>query len=539
MGVFKDCLSYKQSRCKIVAKVILGGALLLAPACAFAQDNADELTPSGSMQYMVEAQGSGSHGTTPLWLNANKYGLSSLKEGNGYARAAVSRAMSQSYDKKLDWGFCADIVVPVNYTSKFVIQQAYVEGRWMYGTLSIGGKQREMNLKNSRLSSGSQTLGISARPVPQVRLALEDYWSIPFTKDWLQVKGHVAFGMQTDEGWQHEFTDKKTRYSDNVLYHSKAGFLKIGRDGAFPLSVEMGLEMASLFGGNSYRPNGKGEMIELVGSRSFKAFWHAFVPGGKDSTDGENYKNAEGDLLGSWMMRVNYEKDTWKAGFYVDKFFEDHSAMFQLDYNGYGSGDEWLEKKEHKYVMYDFKDWMLGADFQLKQGTWLRNVVVEYLYTKYQSGPIYHDHTVSIPDHMGGMDSYYNHGIYPGWQHWGQVIGNPLYRSPIYNKNGVISVANNRFVALHVGVDGMPTRNIGYRVLASFQDGLGTYANPYTKVRHNVSVLVEGEYKFTSNAMAGWSVKGGYAMDFGDIIGDNQGFQLTIAKRGIIGKTKK
>ena len=68
-----------------------------------------------------------------------------------------------------------------------------------------------MNLKNSRLSSGSQTLGINARPVPQVRLALEDYWSIPFTKDWLQVKGHVAFGMQTDEGWQHEFTDKKTR----------------------------------------------------------------------------------------------------------------------------------------------------------------------------------------------------------------------------------------------------------------------------------------------------------------------------------------
>ena len=99
------------------------------------------------------------------------------------------------------------------------------------------------------------------------------------------------------------------------------------------------------------------------------------------------------------------------------KYFEDHSAMFQLDYNGYGSGEEWMEKKKNKYVLYDFKDWMIGFDFNLKNGTWVRNIVVEYLYTKYQSGPVFHDHTTTIPDHIGGADDYYNHGIYPGWQH--------------------------------------------------------------------------------------------------------------------------
>lgn len=82
-------------------------------------------------------------------------------------------------------------------------------------------------------------------------------------------------------------------------------------------------------------------------------------------------------------------------------------------------------------------------------GTWLRDVVVEYLHTKYQSGPIYHDRTPTMSDHIAGRDDYYNHYIYPGWQHWGQVMGNPLYRSSIYNTNGSLYLENTRFVAYH------------------------------------------------------------------------------------------
>lgn len=523
-------------------KSTLCSILMLVPLSVCAQEDTDEMEsrkPAGCMEYMLEAQGSGSNGKTPLWLNANKYGLSSLKQGNGYARASITRSISPyNADNKAtrtDWGFGADIAVPVNYTSNFVIQQAYVEGRWLHGTLSVGSKQRDMNLKNSRLSSGSQTLGINARPVPQVRLSLEDYWTVPFTGNLLHIKGHIAYGMQTDDSWQHDFTAKRSRYADHVLYHTKAGFLRIGKDPyMYPLSLELGLEMASLFGGNSYSPNGDGTMTKLEGDKGVHAFWNAFIPGGKDATDGNNYKNAEGDQLGSWMIRLNYEKDTWRAGLYAEKFFEDHSAMFILDYDGYGSGEEWQVKKKKKYALYDMKDWMLGFDLHLKYGTWLRNIVAEYLYTKYQSGPMYHDHTTTIPDHIGGQDDFYNHNIYPGWQHWGQVIGNPLYLSPIYNTDGKIYIRNNRFMAFHLGFDGRPTANTRYRMLATYQDGLGTYSDPYLKIHHNVSFLLEGEYRFTGRFMPGWTVKGGYAMDFGAIRGNNQGFQLTVSKCGII-----
>ena len=47
-----------------------------------------------NINYKVEMQGSFSNTKTPLWLNANKYGLSSLEKTNGYIRTAVYRPLS-------------------------------------------------------------------------------------------------------------------------------------------------------------------------------------------------------------------------------------------------------------------------------------------------------------------------------------------------------------------------------------------------------------------------------------------------------------
>ena len=178
---------------------------------------------------------------------------------------------------------------------------------------------------------------------------------------------------------------------------------------------------------------------------------------------------------------------------------------------------------------------MLGAELNLKYGSWLKNVVFEYLFTKYQSGPYNHDRTSNIPDHMAGLDDYYNHGNYTGWQHWGQVIGNPLYRSPIYNDNGVIRVLNNRFVAFHLGFDGNLSSRLSYRVLATWQKGWGTYAEPFTKAHQNASFMVEGAYRFNPQ----WNVTAAYGMDFGSnqMLGHNAGLQITVSHTGLL-KTK-
>ena len=487
---------------------------LFSAGAVFAQ----ERSLFDSLQYRAEMQGTlagGDH--SPLWLNANKYGLSSLKKANGYIRGAITRPLSNDDGRRWGVGYGVDVALAAGFTSTFIVQQAYIEARWLKGVLTVGAKEQPMELKNQELSSGSQTLGINARPVPQVRIALPDYWSIPGTRNWLALKGHIAYGKTTDDGWQKDFKAPNTRYTENTLFHSKAGYLRIGPKN---ITFELGLEMASQFGGKSHMyENGVEKVYD--NSSSLKAFWNALIPGGSDATDG-NFKNVEGNQLGSWVMRLNFDQPTWNIGVYADQFFEDHSMMTHFSKSGDG------------YFRYDFKDWLLGVELKLKQTRWLEGVVVEYLYSKYQGGPVYHDHTANVDIQISGRDNYYNHHLFTGWQHWGQVMGNPLYRSPLYNDDRKIEVEHNRFKAWHLGFNGSPIDGLHYRVLATWQRSFGSYYYlPPTPVE-NVSLLAEASYALRH----GWLVKGAFAMDNGKLRGESYGVQLSVIKTGIIGKKK-
>lgn len=156
--------------------------------------------------------------------------------------------------------------------------------------------------------------------------------------------------------------------------------------------------------------------------------------------------------------------------------------------------------------------------------------MVEYVYTKYQSGPIYHDRTKVMADHIGGVDQFYNHSIYSGWQHWGQVIGNPLYLSPQYNRDGRIEIKDNRFVAYHLGVEGNVAKNINYRFLSTYRCGLGTYHNPYANEKKSVHLLLETNYALKNK----WFVGLALGLDKGKTMGNNYGLQLTITKKGVL-----
>ena len=517
--------------------LLLPAALTVTAQPAWADnEGADKLNLAEGLTYRVEAQVSASDGKTPLWLNANRYGLSSLESTNGYLRASLIRPLRQDSLRRWGIGYGLDVAATYHHTANPVVHQAFAELRWLHGSLLVGSKELPMNLKNNQLSSGSQTLGINARPIPQVRLALDDYWALPFLNGWIQMKGHVAYGKFTDDNWQKDFTKLEHQYTEDALLHTKAGFLRIGKnEDFFPFSVEMGLEMSSMFGGSSYNKVGD-DVVVYKGDNSLKGMWKAFLPGGADAPEeGTAYQNAEGNLLGSWMLRLNYNADTWRLGLYADKYFEDHSSMLQLDYNGYGTGDEWNVEKNRRYFLYDLKDMMLGMELNLKYGEWLRDIVVEYIYTRYQSGPVYHDHTQAFPTHISGMDDYYNHYIYTSWQHWGQTMGNPLYRSPLYNTDGKIEFENNRFMAFHLGLAGQPLSNLSYRLLATWQEGFGTYAQPYTKRHHNLSVMAEAAY----NMAKGWCLRAAVGMDAGYILGHNYGAQLTVSKSGLLSRTKK
>ena len=465
---------------------------------------------------------------TPLWLNANKYGLSSLDKTNGYVRAAISNDVWTDSTRRWDWGYGADVAVAAGYTSTLVVQQAYVEGRWLKGLLTIGSKEHPLQLKNQRLTSGAQTLGVNARPVPSIRLELPEYWNVVGTRQWLGLKGHIAYGIQTDDRWQRHFTGKQNRYTAHTKLHTKAGYVRFGREDSH-FTVEAGLELGCQYGGSSYI-NIADEMKRIENEDGLAGAWHAIIPSGSDHGEGV-YKNKGGNHVGSYLMRANLNYPSWQLSFYSDHFFEDHSQMFFIDYDGYGQGEDFNEWKENRWLVYDLRDMMLGVELKLKNVRWLNDIVAEYIYTKYQSGPIYHDRTLHLSDHIGGRDNYYNHRLFSGWQHWGQVIGHPLYRSPLYNDNATIYVENDRFWAWHLALSGTPLDQLHYRVLATWQRGWGTYDSPLLDPQDNICLLAEADYQpYRKGQPSGWGLKAAWALDHGRLLGNNMGMQLTVSR---------
>ena len=484
-----------------------------------------------SLRYRLDVVATAAtEGVSPLWLVSNRHGLSTLHDASGYLRLGVESgrvAIGHS-----NWLFSggADLVLPVNHFTEspttgkqrtsFLVQQLYADVEYKHLRLSLGTKERSMEMKNQRLSSGSQTFGINARPVPQLRLEIPEYWNLVGGETpWLAVKGHFGYGCFTDGSWQGRYVAADERYAKGTLLHTKAGYVRVGNSKVFPLVFEGGLEMATQFGGTIYNPWSRvgryGDKLEM--GTDFLDFVHVIAGMGKDETDG-NYINAAGNTVGSWLFSLKYHGKDWTLKAYYDHYFEDHSMMF---------------------FQYGWLDGMMGLELTLSKNKWLSSIVYEHLRTTFQGGPVYHDHTAEIRDQISGCDNYYNHNLYPGWQHWGQAIGNPFYTSPLYFNDGQIAFKSNRFTAHHIGIEGRPLRGVDYRILLSYAEHLGTYGLPYVDRKYMTSGLFELSYNFehvTALRNKGMIASFSFAFDSGEQLGRNRGAMLTLRKRGFLFK---
>ncbi|MDR1937797.1 MAG: capsule assembly Wzi family protein [Tannerellaceae bacterium] len=463
---------------------------------------------AGNMGYSVESGvtlGKGDY--SPFWLTSNKYGLSSISTRNGYVRAGIFRPLEE--DRKFSYSFGLDLAGAYHFTSNFIVQQAYLDLKYGILNLSMGSKERDTELKNQQLSSGGMTFSRNARPVPQIRAGLPDYWIVPGSNQWLAVRGHIAFGAFTDDKWQENFIQKKNRYTQDALYHSKSFFMRLGNEDKRPLVFEGGIEMASQFRGKVYN---RGFDPYLDMRNGLMDFVKVLIPSGSDPTDGE-YANVYGNHLGNWNFSLSYKFPGWKARAYYDHYFDDHSMLFF----------------EHAWI-----DALAGLEITLPSNPIVGSIVYEHVGTKDQAGPIYHDHTVAIPDQISARDNYYNHGLYSGWQHWGMAIGNPLLVSPIYNTDGSIVFKSNRIIAHHLGFSGQPASEVNYRVLFSYTQGWGTYVDPFVDIKKNTAVLLELGY--APRALQGWQFTASIAFDRGDLIGNNTGGMILVRKTGLFTK---
>ena len=85
--------------------------------------------PEQTLTYRAEAAVTVSDGDyAPLWLTANRYGMTSNESKNAYLRAGIA----WNKTLKQDWRIAAglDLAGGKNLTSNFWIQQAYADISW-------------------------------------------------------------------------------------------------------------------------------------------------------------------------------------------------------------------------------------------------------------------------------------------------------------------------------------------------------------------------------------------------------------------------
>lgn len=496
--------------------IIVVTCLLLVPMTLVSQSE----RLGEDIQYGFSLRGtSGGGDNAPFWFTSNRYGLGPVGNHTVLARAYIKR--DADTDSLMNWrvGYGVDLAAGYGNQSEFCIQQAYFDVQWRMLRLSIGQKQRASELKNEELSTGGMTLGMNARPVPQVRLEMPDFWAIPGTKGWFSFKAHLAYGLYTDNRWQRNWNaGTPNLYTQNSWFHSKALLMRIGNQKKFPLTLKFGLEMACQFGGKGYNELGyTGERLEQavsLGSNPFKAFF----PSGSDVND-DAFSNATGNHLGSWHIRLDWTAKSWSIGAYMEHFFEDHSQLgFQ-----YGL----------------WKDMLLGVEVNFPKNRYVSTLVYEHNGTMNQSGPIYHDATPENPQQISANDAYYNNHVYGSWQHGGFVMGNPLIPSPMYNKyrgmEGSLHCFFSRINAHHVALKGDPTPRLSWRAMYTYEKNLGAYDRPVKDPLEGHFLLLEATYR--CKKLRGLSYSLAYGHNHGNLLGPANAAMLTVAWDGWIFKT--
>lgn len=466
------------------------------------------------LTYFIEFQTHISNGNfAPFWFSSNKYGITSISPKSVQLQASLTYNKNISRNWSLDSGI--NFVTASSKIPKAYIHQCYFDISWKKLNLSCGSKEyyHSMISRNKELSSGILAEGFNARPIPQVRIETKEYILIPHTNEYFSLKGHLSFGRYIDNKWQKEFTGLGRTFTENILYHSKSLMFKIGNTKKLVWDFEFGLIMATQFGGTQYikQPDGTVEKrIEMP--KGLNAYWKAIIPqsGGKNTPESEQV-NVEGNMLGSWNFILNYKLKDAKIKIYLEHFFEDQSQMFWE----YGR----------------WKDGLLGFEINLKK-KYLNTIVYETLNMNDQSGPLLYDgFWGQFPEYqISASDNYYNHSIYGGWQHNGMSIGTPLIISPIYNKDKYIYFHSNRIKTQHLGIKGMLSNELKYRILLTYSQYLGTYEIPLDKKKKQFCSLYEITY--TPQKLSGWSASLTLGFDRGNYLGNSIGSLFTLRKAG-------
>lgn len=493
--------------------IILLATSLIISTLANAQD-----TQATHVTYDLTTEAAvGTGDYTASQLTANRHHVLGTRSNTAYLRGAVN--VEHAFSKDLSLSGAVDVIGSVHADHKVYLQQCYANLSYKSFFLEAGSREERQVVRDDLLSSGSFVKGTNAKPFPQVHFGTKRFWTVPYTKEWLQINFDFGYGKFLDSGFREDqFQEHNINraYAKDIWYHQKHLYLRSNPEK--PVFVTVGIEHAVQFGGTRYRYV-DGKVTATEKPTNLKAFWNVILPGG-DSQYFENNANED------WVWGNHVGVMTYQIGWNINR---DHQIQAYLDNpfedgSGIRKGNGW--------------DGLWGLQYSNKaEGRqYVRGAVLEYFQSTNQSGPLHWDRgdypepvRHQITDKVTGKDDYYNHDFYCSYTHYGMTPGTPLIISPVYNQDGYSAFRDNRVKAWHLGVNGEITDRLSYLVRGSYREGWGTYDMPLSEKHHSFGALLQGIYH-----TGPWEFSAAYALDNGNIFGDCSTFDFKIGYHGKI-----
>lgn len=449
--------------------------------------------------------------TLPFWLVSNKNGIVP-DENSGLLHFKLFSDFNKA-DSKFDFSYGASIIGSQANKSEIFFDELYTSLKWKKISADLGIKHRKTKYDGLSVTNGNLLFSGNARSYPELSVGIKEYTPVPFTNNWLSVKGVFANGVLLDN-----------RYVDNANVHHKNAFLRVGKEKGFSLTV--GIDHYAQWGGKSPRWGNLGGFRAFKEAVLVQSADQAFVDSeGKESIN-DSY-NKSGNHLGQNTFEFAYSNDKLLSSLSFKNIYEDKSGDFRH--------------------LPDVKDWNISFYLKFKNQKFISSFIYEYYTSKDQGGFIIR------PDHLIepkiGFDSYFNNGIYKsGWTNFNRTIGLPLFSTRIVDEIAQGS-DNNAITAHHFGLKGsfsgfkykaMMTYSKNYGTLKLINDGKGNKQENYSKGYSFPKALSQQSYMLEISLpkfnKIPFLISTQFALDTGEYLPENFGFQISLTYQGIFSK---
>ena len=432
----------------------------------------------------------------PFWLDANQFGRFG-REGTTLGTHFMARRPYPETRKGLDYSFGLAVVGRPSPQSTLYVQELYGRLRYKSAQVMAGWKEQVIGRVDTARSLGGITLSQNATPLPKVSVSTDGYVSVPWTNDFLGVKGYLA------HGWMG--ADRVVR---NALLHEKYGYLRILPSDS-PVTLHAGLIHHALWGGTP---------SEAVVGREQGAFRGGLEQFGRVFFAVRGSGEVGPDHMGNYDFSVDIKTGPIEGQVYRQFFFEDAPGLwFRNVWDGLWGLS--LQRSGEPALL----DAVLYEHFRLiKQGSSsLRNEV------------------------EGGNDAFTHNLFRSGWTYQGRMLGLPLVTPP-GNTPGVPDgrpgIANSLVIAHHMAIEGTVRPGLSYRLTGTYSENSGgteVCGDPECAEVIDRRFSRTGQWSFLVEAFGGvpgvekLSYDLGVAIDTGDFRKESVGLRFGLTWRGL------